>query len=253
VVRETAKVSRRIPGISEVAAAHRPRFANELRTEWGIALVYRPFSFLLTPLFAACGATPLAVTAIGLACALLLPWLAITGGASAWAWVGAIGIVFCVLDCVDGDLARVTGRASRRGAYADFLTDIVYRVALYASIGLIVERSGDSAHALAPFGQGAGLAVGLVCALLAIAAHACRLYVQASAGLTSSAPADAAAAADTPSSVAVAFLSGLDHLLPIGVLAFGAAGRLEWLLAYLFAYSLGDLVLTQPSAWRRLR
>ncbi|MDB5862294.1 MAG: hypothetical protein JWO70_100, partial [Betaproteobacteria bacterium] len=156
-----------------------------------------------------------------------------------------------VLDCVDGDLARVTGRASRRGAYADFLTDIVYRVALYASIGLIAERSGDSAHALAPFGQGAGLAIGLVCALLAITAHACRLYVQASEGLNSSVAPDAAV--DTPSSVAVAFLSGLDHLLPIAVLAFGAAGRLEWLLAYLFAYSLGDLVLTQPSAWRRLR
>jgi phosphatidylglycerophosphate synthase len=158
-------------------------------------------------------------------------------------------VIFCVLDCVDGDLARVTGRASRRGAYADFLTDIVYRVALYASIGLLVDRS-PTAQALISIGEGAGLATGLACALLAVAARACRLYVEAEG---SSASPLSPRAIDTSTSVAIAFLSGIDHLLPIGVLVFGAMGRLDWLLAYLFAYSLGDLVLTQGAAWRRLR
>jgi phosphatidylglycerophosphate synthase len=237
-----------MPSVAEVVAAYRPKFAHELRTEWAIALVYRPFSFLLTPLFAACGAAPTAVTMLGLACALLLPWLATSGGASAWVCVGALGVVFCILDCVDGDLARVTGRTSRLGAYADFITDIVYRIALYASIGLIVDRS-PIAESLVPIVEGAGLAVGLACALFAVVARACRLYVEADGSSAS----PARGTRDTGASVAIAFLSGIDHLLPIGVLAFGAAGRLDWLLAYLFVYSLGDLVLTQGVAWRRLR
>jgi phosphatidylglycerophosphate synthase len=241
-------VSRRTPSVAEVVAAYRPKFAHEVRTEWAIALVYRPFSFLLTPLFAACGASPTTVTMLGLACALSLPWLALTGGESAWVCVGALGVIFCILDCVDGDLARVTGRASKFGAYADFLADTIYRIALYASIGLIVDRS-RVAGSLIPIGEGAGLAVGLACALLAIVARACRLYVEAEG----STAAPARATSDTGASVAIAFLSGIDHLLPIGVLAFGAAGRLDCLLAYLFAYSLGDLVLTQAAAWRRLR
>jgi phosphatidylglycerophosphate synthase len=242
-------VSRRTPSVAEVVAAYRPKFAHEVRTEWAIALVYRPFSFLLTPLFAACGASPTAVTMLGLALALSLPWLAVTAGESAWGWVGTLGVVFCVLDCVDGDLARVTGRASKLGAYADFLADTIYRIALYASIGLMVDRS-QTGQMFAALSEGAGLAAGLACALLAIVARACRLYVEADG---SSAAPLSPRATDTRTSVAVAFLSGIDHLLPIGVLAFGAAGRLDWLLAYLFAYSLADLVLTQHVAWRRLR
>jgi hypothetical protein len=50
----------------------------------------------------------------------------------------------------------------------------------------------------------------------------------------------------------MAFLSGLDHLLPVAVLVFGALGRIDWVLVWLFAYSLGDFVQTQPGVWKRL-
>jgi len=247
-------VNRRIPSVAQVAAAYRPKFAHELRTEWAIALLYRPLSFLLTPLFAACAASPGAVTLLGLACALSLPWLASTGGAAAWGYVGALAIAFSVLDCVDGDLARVTGRISRWGAYADFLSDTVYRIALYASIGLLVDGAAarDSAHALAALGDNGGLVAGLACALLAIVARACRLFVEACEPHPGERP-GWVPASPTAGNVAIAFLSGLDHLLPFGVLVFGAMGRLDWLLAYLFAYSLGDFMLTQRAAWTRLR
>jgi len=232
-----------------VAAAYRPKFAHELRTEWAVALVYRPVSFVLTPLFAACGASPGMITLLGLACALSLPWIALAGGPGAWVWVGALGLVFCVLDCVDGDLARTTGRASRWGAYGDFTSDTLYRIALYASIGVLADAAadGDAARVLGVAGERAGLAVGLLCALLAISARACRLFIEANAQERVT-PSGAA-----PANAVVSFLSGIDHLLPAGVLAFGAAGRPEWLLAYLLAYSLGDLLLTQYAAWTRLR
>ena len=41
-------------------------------------------------------------------------------------------------------------------------------------------------------------------------------------------------------------------LLPVAVLVLGALGRLDWVLAWLVAYSLADLVQTQVGVWKRL-
>lgn len=208
-----------------VFAAYRPRFRNELRTEWAAALLYRPVSLLLTPLLAACRVPPLAVTLVGAACAAALPLLAFLGwGATA---VGLLGVAFCILDCMDGDLARATGRVSAAGAYADFVVDLVYRVALYAALGYLW-----AAHA--------GLAAGLGCAALALGARACRLYAPAPQN-------------DAPPGVVFSFLSGIDHLLPLAVIVAGALDALGALLAYLALYSLGDFIHTQRSVLARLR
>ncbi len=208
-----------------VLDAYRPRFRNELRTEWAAALLYRPLSLLLTPILAACRIPPLAVTLAGGACALALPVLAVAGWTSTA--IGLLGIVFCILDCMDGDLARATGRVSATGAYADFVVDLVYRVSLYAAIGLL-------------FAGYAGLALGLACAALALIARACRLRAEAPAS-------------DAPPGIVLSFLSGLDHLLPVALIALGALGELGALVAWLVIYSLGDFVVTQRSVLARLR
>src|SRR5687768_9180226 len=153
-------MSRRFPTIGDVAAAYRPKFAHEVRTEWAIALVYRPVSFLLTPLFAALGASPSAVTLLGLVIALSLPFAAASGGADAWLIVGGLGVAFCILDCVDGDLARVTGRTSKLGAYLDFIVDLVYRAGLYSAIGIAADRARDAAG-IAALGDYGGILAGL--------------------------------------------------------------------------------------------
>ena len=49
------------PGLREVFASYRPKFRHELRTEWAVALLYRPVSLLLTPLFIRLGLLPGAV------------------------------------------------------------------------------------------------------------------------------------------------------------------------------------------------
>jgi phosphatidylglycerophosphate synthase len=205
-------------------------------------------SLLFTPLFAALGIAPTHITLLGLLCALALPWLATHGGADAATWVGLLGVTFCVLDCLDGNVARVTGRESRLGAYADFVTDIIYRAALYAAIGLLADAS--SSAPISPIAH-AGLAFGLLSALLALTARACRLYLEA-------VPPRREAEADTehslsPAGLAFAFVSGLDHLTPILLIVCGLSGHLVELLLYLFAYSLADLIATQSSALRRLR
>ena len=237
-------MSRRFITVGEVVAAYRPKFAHEVRTEWAIALVYRPVSFLLTPVFAAIGASPSAVTLLGLAAALALPFAAAAGGAHAWLIVGGLGVAFCVLDCVDGDLARVTGRASQRGAYLDFVVDLVYRAGRYSAIGIAADGARDGAG-IAALGDYGGIVAGLASALLAILARSCRLYADSHAR-------DRAGPASTPAGPAFAFVSGLDHLLPFFALAGGALGSLDWVLVWLFAYSLADFVHTQAGVWKRL-
>lgn len=241
-------MTRRFYSIGEVAAAYRPRMANELRTEWAITVLYRPVSLLITPLFAAVGATPTAVSLLGLAIALALPFVAAGYGAQAWAAVGVLAIAFCVLDCVDGDLARVTGRSSQRGAYLDFFVDLAYRAGFYAAIGVAADATRD-ASGIAALGAYGGVVTGLACALVAILARACRLYVD---GGGHGAEREQADTALSGFDAAVAFLSGLDHLLPVAVLALGASGQLDWAIAWLVVYSLGDLVQTQIAVWKRL-
>jgi phosphatidylglycerophosphate synthase len=239
-------VSRRVT-IAEVAAAYRPRFANEIRTEWAIAVLYRPVSLVTTPLFAALGASPSAVTLLGCAIALALPFAAAGIAALPWAVVGALGVAFCVLDCVDGDLARVTGRSSRRGAYLDFVVDLVYRAGFYSAIGIAADRVRD-ASGLTALGEHGGLAAGFASAVAALLARTCRLYADGGG--------QRAEAAQNPSSrsgdLARAFVSGLDHLLPVAVLILGAVGRLDWALVWLIAYSLADFGDTQARVWKAL-
>jgi len=235
-------MTRRFISIGEVAAAYRPKFAHEVRTEWAIALVYRPVSFLLTPLFAAIGVAPSTVTLLGLAIALALPFAAASGG-EAWLVVGGLGVAFCVLDCIDGDLARVTGRASKHGAYLDFIVDLVYRAGLYSAIGIAADRARDAAG-IAALGDHGGIVAGLASVLLAVLARACRLYAEAQVREQR--------AAQIPGSAAFAFVSGLDHLLPIIVLGGGAFCSLDWVLVWLFAYSLADFAHTQANVWKRL-
>ena len=237
----TGAVSRRT-SIAQLAAAYAARRDGEMRGDWACALIYRPVSFVLTPLFVAASVRPMTVTLLGLVCALLLPCIAWAGGAQAWPFVGAIGILFCVLDCVDGDVARVTGRTSARGAYADFATDIVYRISLYAAFGIVVDGAASEPR----FGA---LAIALLAAVLAVTARVCRLYgemhgVSASAGETGK---------PTAGGIAFSFLSGLDRLLAVAILVFGALGLLPYLLGYLLVYSCGDFVLAHVSVLRRCK
>lgn len=207
--------------MAEVWESYRPLLGHEWRTEWALVLLYRPLSLLLTPPLAAAGVPPNAVTLLGLACALLLPWCALVGGSSGALLVGGLGIACCVLDCVDGTLARVTGRVSPEGARLDLLTDLAYRALLYTAIGLLA---------------GAVLA-GAACAVLALAARAVRLRTGLAAPESDDVPL-------TWRGRVYAFLSGLDHLTPVLVLLPLGADRHAWLLGWLAVYSAGDLAVT---------
>ncbi|MBI5330538.1 MAG: CDP-alcohol phosphatidyltransferase family protein [Betaproteobacteria bacterium] len=233
------------PGLGEIIASYRPRFRNELRTEWAAALIYRPLSFPLTLVFLALRWSPTQVTLLGLACALALPWLAWRGGEDALLLVGLLGVLFCVLDCVDGNLARVTGRSSRLGGYADFAGDLAFRVCLYAAIGLLADAA--SAGAPNPGLPIPGLAIGLLAAWLSLAARAGRLHLQTQQPRPTPEQTPPSAAPLTWVERIAGFLSGMDFLSPILLIVFGLQGGLPELLIYLLSLSLLDLVHTQVS------
>jgi phosphatidylglycerophosphate synthase len=101
-------------------------------------LVYRPLSVPLATLAARTPITPSQLTLVAAALAL--------AGAGAFALgayvVGALlTIVAAITDCADGDLARMTGRTSKMGAFLDSVLDRWTDGALI--LGLWVSNTND--------------------------------------------------------------------------------------------------------------
>lgn len=226
---------------------------EELYGEWGAALVFRPLSFLVTPLFLKAGFSATGVSLLALCLLPLFPVVALAGGSLGYAFLAAGGVVFATLDCVDGNIARVTNTESKLGGYADFIADILYRVVFYSSIGLITAEQTFPLPQIADH----GLAVALIAAWLAVTARLSRVYTER--GMDEGNP---YAAPDAQShgraelgagEILFAFVSGLDPLLPLAVLITGYLGWLPWVLVWLVMYSALDFLYTQFTVVRRLR
>ncbi len=58
--------------------------------------------------------------------------------------IGLVGYVGVLLDCVDGDLARLVGRTSWIGRYVDFQIDMVRWSVLFVAVGHAADRASGS-------------------------------------------------------------------------------------------------------------
>lgn len=222
---------------------------EELRTEWAVTLIYRPASLPLTWLLARLGASPNTVTLSGLVVVMGMPLCAVLLPADpAIVAVCFLAILFCVIDCTDGALARATGRVSTFGHYLDFASDVVYRMALYASLGILADRLTLPADDLGS----QWLIMAIVAAWLALFARLCRVYTADRADTPDVARHDVPASSSrlTPMQRLVAFVSGTDHTLPFIALALWALGSPHWAVIWLAAYSVIDLVYTQIAVIR---
>lgn len=222
----------------------RTRFADEVRTDWAHALLYRPISLCAAYFLARTSATPLAVTLVG---GLSIPTMA----AAALLLDGAIAVpVVCllaclggVIDCVDGDLARQTGRTSRLGAYVDFQIDMVRWSTLYVATGVACDRALHG-------GVGAWTAVAVLAAWLRIFARSGRDFRAADGGV-------APIAAPQPWSIArlaVAVVAGIDGLIPILLLAgwwAGAGGAIVLVPLVLAVLDVADTQISNFAHFRR--
>ncbi len=252
--KSTSATARPDYSIAYIRRAYRDaKGREELYGEWGAALVYRPLSFIVTPLFLKAGFSATGVSVLALCLLPLLPIAAVAGGSAGYALLALGGVIFATFDCVDGNIARVTDTASKLGGYTDFIADILFRVVFYGSIGLIVTGQPFSIPLVTEY----GLAAALIAAWLAVTARLSRVYSERGMdeGNPYAAPeSDAGGAAKLGASdYLFAFISGLDPLLPIVVLVTGFFGWLPWVLVWLVFYSALDFLYTQFTVVRSLR
>jgi phosphatidylglycerophosphate synthase len=95
----------------------------------------RPLAAPFVALFARTRVTPNQITFLSIVVAALamVPLVALPGPLGLWLGVAGIELAY-VLDCVDGQLARVTGRTSAVGGELDFLMDELKAYLLVAAI-----------------------------------------------------------------------------------------------------------------------
>lgn len=226
------------------------KLGEELRGEWGAALFFRPPSLLLTPVCLNLGVHPMAVTLFSLVLVLTLPFLALWGGAEGYLYVGLVGVVIGILDCLDGSMARVADQTGRRGHYADFVVGVLDRVLGYLAIGMLVQiEVGADAG---PFARNAA-ALALAAALAAVMARLSRQFVAAWFTDQASQRPDRRNAARRLVEVIFPVMSGLDQIWPLFVLLFGVMGGLHWFLIWLLFYSAIDFLHTQLTVLTRLK
>ena len=117
------------------------RLRNDFYEYWSMAVLYRMPSLPMVWVFLRIGVTPVQVTLAALVLALSLPLQAAFLPLAVAPFAVFVCAVLCeVMDCADGTLARLTGRASPAGRDLDFIVDMTHWGLLYVALGLIADR-----------------------------------------------------------------------------------------------------------------
>lgn len=128
----------------DAPATEPPRRSPELE-DWLNARLYHPLAARLARALAPTRVTPDMVSGAG-AVAIMLAALAYAQGV--WPWGAFLGLAlhmgWHVLDGADGDLARMTGRASPHGELWDGICDYAGHIVLYLSLGAMAATQIDA-------------------------------------------------------------------------------------------------------------
>ena len=198
--------------------------ASEWRGNWAMALLYRRPGVLFALGFARLGWHPIHITVLAFILALSMP-------VQAWVWpiwvspylVFLSGVVFQILDCADGTLARRTNQASDLGGDLDFLVDMAQWFLLYSAIGILADRTLDTGFAWTT------VAVFAAWARLMARVIRDRLNTSVNDGPTE------LRLSDYPS----LFIGGISGLIPFLALC---GGLLHWAVVALLIYALLDII-----------
>lgn len=217
------------------------RYREELLTDWGSALLYRPAGIVIAWLLVGTRVTPNAVTGAGAGLlVLMIAAILIAPATTALAAVLALSLIYLVLDCTDGTLARAKGHVSVSGHYWDLVADQIYRGVVYMSVGYLVDN-------LAPW----TLPVSQT-ACLACAAWLASLARVARNNLNRLAPVESLPPKRGEGFTLFSFLSGIDTLFPLLVVLAWSLGIFHLLVAWLLLFSLGDAIAALFEARNRL-
>jgi phosphatidylglycerophosphate synthase len=88
------------------------------------------------------------VTTAGMVVGVVAAGLYATGAARAADWGAGFYVLSCILDHVDGELARLSGRCSPRGRAYDRVADLVVRFALFSGMGFGLRHGALGAAAV---------------------------------------------------------------------------------------------------------
>ncbi len=104
--------------------------------------VARRVSRAVTPLLVRTAITPNQVTLVALACGLVAAGLAATGGYAACVAAGLLLFAGSVIDCMDGEIARLRLEFSKAGEWLDSIADDLSTFGVLAGLGVGLARSG---------------------------------------------------------------------------------------------------------------
>ena len=187
-----------------------PKVKHERRTDWAIAYLYRVPSTVFTWMFLRTGLSPVQISALGLVVSLAMPIVALWFPLWMAVWVICLcGVLFQILDCCDGTVARITGRTSILGADLDYFFGMIHYLCLYPSIGLLADRTFDT---------------GLYWTVIATVAVAIRLLARLIRDQVALRKAPSEPGPAKLSNLPVAFLAGLSGLIPFVALTGALLG-----------------------------
>jgi phosphatidylglycerophosphate synthase len=139
------------PSIKEIHASLSPE-KRRADGPW-TTFVLRPLSYPSTWLFIRLGFSPNAVTYLS-ALLCIAGFACLAAGSALWAWIGfGLFFLFGVLDCVDGNMARVLKKTGPWGEWVDALGGYTAYATMLLAIGVAADASSG---ALLP---GTGLAL----------------------------------------------------------------------------------------------
>lgn len=223
---------------------------EEMAGEWAAVALYRWLSFIITPLFLRTSIPATGVTVISVLITLTLPLAVFLPHPFTYIFIGVIGIMFNVLDCVDGNMARITHNVTNLGQYSDFIVDIIHRVFLYITLGLIIDKvliGGNSNFQ--PF-----VIAGISC-LLAVTGRLSRIYYEAKFATNKclSEKYNISGHFKNAEYIIFAFISGVDSFLPVFIIFAGYFNKLPFVLFWVFFYSCLDFFYSQFRIIRSLK
>ncbi|MDA2812459.1 CDP-alcohol phosphatidyltransferase family protein [Nocardiopsis sp. RSe5-2] len=126
------------PSVAEVRAGGQPEGVKERVNEehWAGRLYMRDLSPYLSTVFVRLGVPPNPITYLMMAFGVLAGAVVAFGGLWSALLAFAMVQVYLLLDCVDGEVARYTGRTSTAGIYLDRIGHYVSEIALLIGLGV---------------------------------------------------------------------------------------------------------------------
>ena len=133
---------------ADVAVARRHLFAGIRKPMQmdGVIAYYlqRPMSRVVTRLLLDTPVTANQATLLALLCGVAAAVIAAGGARADFAVAGVLYFLSGVIDCVDGELARLRVESSRVGEWLDSMTDEITTLSLLIGIGVGLSRAGAS-------------------------------------------------------------------------------------------------------------